>query len=271
VIAPPAQCRPYVSHHRISHRGHVPTPSNAREAPADQQLDLPPLFRAIGLREVGDAFTKAIAVAPEEGAGTLVWTRRFDLVELAVVLEPEEPLATARRAFFSGMNAAADALAAHCPPEKPIVFGWPGTITLDGGLIGGGRLYWPEGASEHEPPPFLVFGLMLRLMMHAGSRAADWSASKATTSLEAEGFEILDPRAVIASFTRHLMSDINRWQTDLARLAPEKGTRRGIDANGDLLVHRATGAASKAAERRSLIEGLTAAEWLDRETGEPLL
>ncbi len=44
---------------------------------------------------------------------------------------------TARRALFAGMNAAADALAAHCPPEKPITFAWPDTILLDGGLVGG--------------------------------------------------------------------------------------------------------------------------------------
>ncbi|CAN0514008.1 unnamed protein product, partial [Phaeothamnion confervicola] len=110
----------------------------------DGDLHLPPGFRAIGLREVGDAFAKAVATAGEAGAGTLVWTRRFDLVEVAVVLEPEEPLATARRALFAGMNAAGDAIAAYCPPEKPLVFAWPDTILLDGGLIGGMRLAWPE-------------------------------------------------------------------------------------------------------------------------------
>ena len=57
---------------------------------------------------------------PELGAGTLVYVGRFDLAEFAVVLEPDEPLRTARRAFYAGMAALADALAAHAPPEKPI-------------------------------------------------------------------------------------------------------------------------------------------------------
>lgn len=235
-------------------------------------LDLPPLFRAIGLREVGDAFARAVELAGVEGAGTLVWTRRFDLVELAVVLEPEAPLVTARRAFFAGMNAAADALSAHCPPEKPLVFAWPDTILIDGGLIGGGRLAWPEGADEQAPPPYLVFGLMLRLMMHAGPSHRD------RTSLEAEGFEILDARAVIASFARHLMAHIHAWSEKgfgqvgadyLARLSPEKGTRRGIDANGDLLIHRL--GKSGPPERRALVPALEACGWLDRDTKEPLL
>ena len=239
---------------------------------SDSALHLPPGFRAIGLREVGDAFGKAVLIAAEEGAGTLVWTRRFDLVEVAVVLEPEEPLATARRAFFAGINAAADALASYCPPEKPIAFAWPDAIMLDGGLIGGMRLGWPQRANEDEPPDWLALGLMLRLMTPTRP------ASRDRTSLEAEGFEMLEPRELIGSFARHLMVHFDTWREKgfkpigadyLARLTPEKGTRRGIDANGDLLVHRA--GKSAAAERRGLVAGLDACAWLDRETGEPLI
>ncbi len=239
-------------------------------AHSDSSLDLPPGFRAVGLRELGDAFTKAVEIAAEQGAGTLVWTRRFDLVEVAVVLEPEEPLATARRAFFAGMNAAADALAAHCPPEKPIVFAWPDTILLDGGLIGGARLAWPEGAAEDERPEWLVFGLMLRLMTSTAP------ASRDRTSLEAEGFEMLEPRELIASFARHLMVHFETWRERgfqpvgadyLARLSPEKGARRGIDSNGDLLVHRS--AKSAKAERQALIPDLMACGWIDPQTREP--
>src|SRR5262245_39391066 len=224
---------------------------------SDSTLDLPPGFEPIGLRELGDAFAAAINVAAEKGAGTLVWTRRFDLVEAAVVLEPEEPLVSARRAFFAGMNAAADALAAHCPPEKPIVFAWPDTILLDGGLVGGARLAWPPQAVENKRPDWLVLGLMLRLMMHAGP------ASRDRTSLEAEGFDILEPRELIASFARHLMVHFDRWRESgfkpvgadyLGRLSPEKGTRRGIDGNGDLLVHRL--GKGGPAERRSLLPAL---------------
>src|SRR6476646_6828814 len=85
-------------------------------------LDLPPPFRLISLREVGDAFAHASSVASEAGAGTLVYVGRFDLAEFAVVLEPEEPLETARRALYAGIVALADALAVHAPPERPITF-----------------------------------------------------------------------------------------------------------------------------------------------------
>src|SRR5574342_1092493 len=94
------------------------------------ELALPPPFTAIRLREVGDAFAHAQAIAPDEGAGTLVHVGRFDLSEFAVVLEPEEPLASARRAFYVGMVALYDALVAHAPPERPIDIRWPDAISV---------------------------------------------------------------------------------------------------------------------------------------------
>src|ERR1700754_2592333 len=111
-------------------------------------LELPPGFRLVTLREVGDAFAHAKANAAELGAGTLVHVGRFDLAEFAVVLEPDEPLRTARRAFYAGMAALIDALLSHAPPEKPIAIDWPDAIRIDGGLVGGGRLGWPKGAAE---------------------------------------------------------------------------------------------------------------------------
>src|SRR6266446_8162770 len=121
-------------------------------------LDLPPPFRLVMLREVGDAFAHACTHAAEFGAGTLVFVVRFDLVEFAVVLEPDEPLASARRAFYAGMVALGNALAASAPPQKPITIKWPDAVYVDGGLVGGGRLGWPDRADEHVAPDWLVFG-----------------------------------------------------------------------------------------------------------------
>ena len=52
-------------------------PTSRRAARA--ALDLPPGYRLVTLREVGDAFAHAVAIAPREGAGTLVYVGRFDL------------------------------------------------------------------------------------------------------------------------------------------------------------------------------------------------
>jgi hypothetical protein len=237
-------------------------------------LDLPPPFRLITLREVGDAFAHATAVAAEEGAGTLVHVGRFDLAEFAVVVEPEERLRTARRAFYVGMNALADALTVHAPPEKPISFVWPGAVRVDGALVGGGRLAWPVGVDENEPPAWLVFGAMIRTVAMG---EGDPGLRPLSAALEDEGFEDLGSGRLIESFSRHLMAETDLWQEKgfgevaknyLARLAPLKtaGVQRDLAGNGDLLVRRL---GVPGTERHALIDALATPSWLDPATGGP--
>jgi len=235
-------------------------------------LDLPPPFRLVTLREVGDAFAHAKTVAADEGAGTLVYVGRFDLVEFAVVLEPEEPLKTARRTLYAGLAALADALAVHAPPERPIAFDWPDAVRVDGGLVGGARLAWPAGAAESEPPPWLVLGVMIRTVAMG---EAEPGLSPLAAALEQEGFDDLGSGRLVESFARHFMVAIDAWQESgfgeiaknyLARLVPEKGMRRDLADNGDLLVRR-IGKAE--VERRSLERALTAPSWMDPESGGP--
>ncbi len=89
---------------------------------ASSTLDLPPPFRLVPLRETGDAFAHARTIASEEGAGALIRVGRFDVVEFAVVLEPEEPLRIARRAFLRRNGRAHERVGGFCaapPPDQP--------------------------------------------------------------------------------------------------------------------------------------------------------
>ena len=242
--------------------------------PTTPALTLPPAYRLIGLREHGDAHAHACRIAAEEGAGAFVWVGRVDVLEFAVVLEPDEPLASARRALFAGMAAIADALASFAPPEKPITFTWPATAHFDGGRLGGGRLAWPEDCGEDEVPAWLVFSGML---LASPTGEIDPGAHAGVTWLTEEGFDPAELDEVVASFARHLMVAFDTWaergfkvvaDTYLARLPKEAGAgRRGIDGNGDLLVHRAGGGL----DRVPLLPALAEAAWYDRETGMPRL
>src|SRR6476620_8594741 len=203
---------------------------------SQRTLDLPPPFKLVTLREVGDAFDHAASVASESGAGTLVYVGRFDLAEFAVVLEPEEPLETARRALYAGIVALADALAVHAPPERPISFDWPDAVRVDGGLVGGGRLAWPAEAKEDAPAEWLVFGAMVRTVAMG---AEEPGLRPLSAALEEEGFDDLGCGRLVESFSRHLMSVLDLWQANgfaevaksyLARLAPVSGLRRDLDA-----------------------------------------
>jgi biotin-(acetyl-CoA carboxylase) ligase len=198
----------------------------------------------VRLRESRDAFLHAIDIADESGAGTLTYVGRFDLVEFAVVLEPGEPLRSARRAFYAGMVALTDALRACAPPNKEIAIDWPDAIRIDGGLVGGGRLGWPRSAKEGDVPRWLVFGAMIRTVATTESEPGIHSLASA---LEQEGFGEAGAVQVTESFARHLMRATDGWQADgfdwvareyLSRLSRERQILRWIDDNGDLVVRR---------------------------------
>ena len=236
-------------------------------------LDLPPLFRLVTLREVGDAFAHATEIAADEGAGTLVWVGRFDLVEFALVLEPDEPLLQARRAHLRrhdgarrcarGACAAREAdrvrLARRDPRRRR-----PGRRRAAG---------LADRRDEEEPPPWLVFGATVRTVaMGEGEPGLRPLAA----ALEDEGFDGLGSGRLVESFARHFMVAVDAWQQEgfravardyIARLsAPSAGVRRQIDENGDLLARR-VGEAEP--ERRLLLRRWRAASWLDPDTGGP--
>ena len=235
-------------------------------------MDLPPPFHLVTLREVGDAFAHARAIAAEAGAGTLVHVGRFDLSEFAVVLEPEEPLASARRAFYACMVALRDALLVYAPPERPITFGWPDSVQIDGGLIGGGRMAWPSDAAETKPPDWLVFGATVRIVSIGEN---DAGLRPLATTLGEEGFDDAGSGRLVESFARHLMVAMDAWRanefstvtrTYLDSLQLEKGAIPSFDSKGDLLV-RWRG--QKEPDRHALAAALASPTWLDPKTGGP--
>jgi biotin-(acetyl-CoA carboxylase) ligase len=229
----------------------------------EPDLRLPPPFTLVRLRELGDAFAHAQAIAGEAGAGTLVHVGRFDLAEFALVLEPEEPLATSRRAFIAGMAALADALAAHAQPETLVEIHWPGALTVNLGLVGGGRLAWPANAKEDSVPDWLVFGGMIR---------TEWMSQEPgltpnATALAEEGFGETSAADIVESFARNMMMHLDAWQEKgfgavakpyLERLSGE-GLRSLAD-NGDLVLRRPR---VKENERQELAAALKRNDWYD--------
>jgi len=240
-------------------------PLDMRASALAKELTLPPPFTLVRLRELGDAFAHAATVAVEQGAGTLVYVGRFDLAEFAVVLEPDEPLAQARRAFYAGMAALADALTAHAQPETAITIDWPDSISINAGVVGGGRMAWPKGTREDETPPWLVFGAMIRTV----SMSAEPGLNPLVTALEEEGFTDAMSDHVVESFTRHFMVWLDTWQEHgfgavargyLGRLPAEAGVRCDIDDNCDLLIHLMGTAEIK---RKKFLTKLAAPSWFD--------
>lgn len=209
--------------------------------------DLPPVFApVIRLREAGDAMARAVALAPDHGAGTLVWVSAYDRVEAAVVLEPEQPLSEARPALLAALSALADALGAHGPPEIPVTFAWPATVKVNGAVVGGARLAVPAGAQDHAVPGWMVVGVEARFCFPEGHQPG---ADPGRTSLFEEGFCDVTPAELTAAWARHLMAGLAEWQAQgfrrlaerylarLERAAGEGEAKRGLDpATGDLIL-----------------------------------
>jgi biotin-(acetyl-CoA carboxylase) ligase len=241
----------------------MPPVTQASFAP---ELALPPPYQAVRLREFGDAFAHARTLAPQHGAGTLVYVGRFDVAEFAVVLEPTEPLICARRVFYTGMGALADAVAAAAPPETAIHIKWPDALYVNWGLVGGGRLAWPENTGEASVPAWLVFGAAIRT---AWSKRIDPSLTPELTALDEEGFAEVTSQQIIESFARNFMHAFDVWQESgfssaarpyLERLACETHQSCAIDDNGDLMLRPESGGP---AQRQALLPKLAAPAWLD--------
>lgn len=226
------------------------------------------------LRESRDAFAHASRIAAESGAGTLVTVGRFDLAEFAVVLEPDEPLSTARRVFHAGMVALTDALRGYAPPKKRVMIEWPDAIRIDGGLVGGGRLGWPSAAREDESPRWLVFGAMIRTVAMTD---VDPGVFPLASALDQEGFGEAGADQITESFARHLMLATDTWQVEgfgsiardyVDRLSRVPDASYRIDDSGDLLVRRSD---EGAIDRRDLRNALSSPSWLDPKLGGPRL
>ncbi|MBR0832198.1 biotin/lipoate--protein ligase family protein [Bradyrhizobium manausense] len=239
-----------------------------------EPIHLPPPFALVRLREGGDAFAHACRIAPESGAGTLVYVGRFDLAEFAVVLEPSEPLGAARRAFYASMVALTDSLRAYAPPNKVIAIDWPDAVRIDGGLVGGGRMGWPPSAREDELPAWLVFGAMIRTVAMTDPGPG---VHPLASALDEEGFGDVGAVQVTESFARHLMRAIDGWQVDgfdgiarayLSRVPRERQTLLRIDGQGDLLTRRL---GTDTTERGGLVEALATPSWFDPKLGGPRL
>ena len=183
-------------------------PSETALACTDEPIPLPPPF-TLHRTDTRDVLAHTAALAPDQGAGTLVVHRGPGLLAMGVVLEPDMALAEARLAFLLGMTALADALAAHCPPERPVRLAWPDQVIYDRARLGGGRFAVAPGCAETSVPDWMVFAAEL---IADRDHIADAGHYPHSTSLKEEAF---DPdTAIIATFASYLMLYVDRWTHD---------------------------------------------------------
>jgi biotin-(acetyl-CoA carboxylase) ligase len=230
------------------------------------RLTLPPAFSRAEAEPGEDAFAAARRVAGAAGPGAFVVSGRAEIIDFAVVLAPDEPLGSARRAHFAGMLALAEAVGATGPSEMPVAIEWPDTLLYDGARLGGGRLGWPRDCPEEATPDWLVFGAMV---IASKAHAGDPGLTPGSTSLDEESFAPGSRELILESFARNLMKAFEIWSEDgfdavaarfLAYTPEPFDQHRRIDANGDCLI-------GADRHRLPLTSALQAVSWRDPATG----
>lgn len=226
-------------------------------------LRLPPAFD-LHICEDRDVLAEAVRVAPDLGAGTLVLHQSPGLLAFAVVLEPEQPLAEARAAFLLCMAAAADALSAHCPPERPLRLQWPDQFVYDAARLGGGRLAVPPDCAEDQVPDWMVFAAELIADRDDLDEPGRYPKS---TSLKEESFDPAEE--IVTTFASYVMLYFDRWTHEgfdavtnryLMRIDPPllRGVRR---IEGLQLFEMTPSGGGK--RYTGLVEALASADWRD--------
>lgn len=237
----------------------------------------PPLLTGHGIKGAEPAFETACAgaAAGRFGAGDVVWSRNVWCLDLALVLEPEVPLAGAVQMVPLAMVAAADSIGSLLPPQVGLTFSWPVTLRLNGAVAGAVRAGVPPGVSSQDVPPWLVVGLWLRHLR----RSEDPEPGEAPdiTWLSEEGGQELTRTELIESYCRHFLTWLHLWQTGGFRPVHEAwlfraegrrstiavetpdGTRvegdfLGLDEGGNLLVK----------DQGGLVRSLHLVDWVER-------
>ena len=228
--------------------------------------------------KLGDAFAHGCDIAAEvgrrarwSGCGATIWSNS------PWCSSPTSRCESARRAFFAGMNAVADAIAAHCPPEREVSFDWPDAIRFDGGLLGGARLGWPQDCAEDDVPAWLVFGVILRA---ADMAHVEEVQAAAGVSLLSEGFRDdrhrRDHRKLRPpSDDRVRPLERARLRGDRRRLSGTASQAQGGRAPSHRQQRRSPGQrcrrGSGPPERTSLVDALARAAWYDPHARGPKL
>jgi BirA family biotin operon repressor/biotin-[acetyl-CoA-carboxylase] ligase len=200
------------------------------------------------------------AQSGELGAGDTLWLQDTTQIEIAIVLEPDDPLSKSIQMLPLAVAAAGDTLAVLTPPQVGMQFRWPATLLLNGASAGNCTLTAPADCEAESVPDWMVVNFSLRFMF---DETIEPGTTPGITSLVEEGGEELSTIDVLESYSRHFLSLLDTWTNDgfgdvsqnwagriedineSAKLAHPTGTISGrplgLDEDGNMLAKPDTG------------------------------
>ena len=225
---------------------------------------------------------RALAIAGaqsgELGAGDTLWLQDTTQIEIAIVLEPDDPLSKSIQMLPLAIAAAGDTLAVLTPPQVGLQFRWPTTLLLNGASAGNCTLTVPADCKPNDVPAWMVVNFSLRFIF---DETTEPGTTPGITSLVEEGGEELSTTDVLESYSRHFLSQLDTWTNDgfgdvsqqwagriegineTAEIAHPTGTITarplGLDEDGNLLAKPETGGNTIALPLIDCIERASAA------------
>ncbi len=175
------------------------------------ELSLPPPYQ-LEVLAGGDVDARARArrlAADGAEAGTLVWRPDADRLDCAVVLRPEETGEQVLPVHLVAALALSDAIGAVGPPAVASDLVWPGSVRVNGGLVGDIAVDLDPGAGVRDVPGWAVVAADIRITPEAGIEGGE---RPNVTCLEDEGFAGVSARALTESFARYLLVWMDRWE-----------------------------------------------------------
>jgi BirA family biotin operon repressor/biotin-[acetyl-CoA-carboxylase] ligase len=174
----------------------------------------PPLLKGRSVSPGVSARTVAIAdaAAGRSGAGDIYWSRSEDRLSMAVVLEPDVPLARAAQVHHVMLVAFGDAFGAISPPEIGVHYRWPGDILVNDAKSGEVTAFAPAGCEAGDEPDWMVCALDVNITLDLSP--PDPGERMDSTTLHEEGAGEVDRTQLAESVSRHFLTWIDTWTHD---------------------------------------------------------
>ena len=199
----------------------------------------PPLLNGIAVAPGTDTARVATAavMAGEAGAGDLYWSQSEDRLNMAVVLEPDVPLARAVQVRHVLAVAFGDAFGAISPPEIGIHYRWPGDILVNGARAGAITLDVPARLSTDEVPSWMVLGLDVAITLDLSVENPGEQPDR--TTLHEEGAGEITRTMLLESVSRHFLTWIDGWMNEGFKSVHENWLGRATGSDEDVTVSHA--------------------------------
>ncbi|MEO0729313.1 MAG: biotin/lipoate--protein ligase family protein [Pseudomonadota bacterium] len=174
----------------------------------------PPAFTARGVKAPENPRSAAImgATRGELRAADIVWARRVDRAEFAVVFEPELPFNKLSEVRLVLQTALIDCLGTLMPSQTALQIAWPDRLYCNGAQYGQTEIIAPE---QTDPSAHVDWCIgYIRVDLTRKLDGLEPGLVRDQTSLSEEDAGDLDRTQIIQSCSAHLLNAVHHWESD---------------------------------------------------------